>query len=264
MIDDPELRRELGNFIRSCRERLAPEAIGLPAGGRRRTPGLRREEVAQLSGLSATWYTWLEQGRDISVSASALARLAGALRLTRAERTYLFELAARRDPGRGSTEPPGLPAMLDACVGVIDAPAYVLDRAWNARAWNRRAERLFVGWLDRGATANLLRYIFLGDDARRLIRDYDARARRVVSEFRADAGAKPDNASARALVDELAGRSPLFARLWEEHSVVGREGGERSFDHPEDGLVVFQQVTFDVAAHDGLKLTILVPRPAAA
>src|SRR5262245_50905851 len=101
-----EQRRELGEFVRAHRERLTPAAIGLPAGSRRRTPGLRREEVAQLCGLSATWYSWIEQGRDVSVSPTALARLAVALRLGRAERAYLFELAGKRDPehGRGESE----------------------------------------------------------------------------------------------------------------------------------------------------------------
>src|SRR6201988_671814 len=93
-------RRELGEFVRAQRERLAPTAIGLPAGGRRRTPGLRREEVSQLSGLSATWYTWIEQGRDVCVSPAGLARLAGALRGRRGERAYLVELAEKRDPDR--------------------------------------------------------------------------------------------------------------------------------------------------------------------
>ena len=228
-------------------------AAALPACAARRWRSSR--------GLSATWYTWLEQGRDISVSASALARLAGALRLTRAERTYLFELAARRDPGRETPEPPALPAMLDACVGVIGAPAYVLDRAWNARAWNRHAERLFTGWLDQGARPNLLRYIFLSDDARRLIRDYDTRARRVVSEFRADVSAKLDDATVRALVDGLRARARSSRACGRSTPSSGAKAAGAAFDHPEDGLLVFEQVTFDVTAQKGLKLTVLLPRP---
>ena len=108
----------------------------MPAGGRRRTPGLRREEVAQLCGLSVTWYTWLEQGREISLSPTALARLAAALRLDRAQRAYLFELAGKRDPEDGVVAIDELPASVRACVKAIRAPAYVLDRTWTARAWN--------------------------------------------------------------------------------------------------------------------------------
>src|SRR5262249_46529236 len=154
-------RRELGDFIRAQRERLTPEAAGLVAAGRRRTPGLRREEVAQLAGLSATWYTWIEQGRDVSISPTALARLATALGLGRAARAYLFELAGKRDPDPGSGAVDPLPPAVAAAVAAVSAPAYLLDRYWNARAWNAAAERLFVGWLDRPGERNLLRFIFL-------------------------------------------------------------------------------------------------------
>src|SRR5262249_29914315 len=126
-------RRELGDFVRAQREKLQATALGLPAGTRRRTPGLRREEVAQLCGLSVTWYTWLEQGRDMSLSPMALARLAKALRLGRAERAYLFELARKRDPDVGDGESDAVPSAVLDCVDAIAAPAYILDRAWHAR-----------------------------------------------------------------------------------------------------------------------------------
>src|ERR1700759_4828732 len=136
----------LSAFLRALRERQSPADFGLAAGGRRRTPGLRREEVAQLCGLSVTWYTWLEQGREISLSPTALARLAAALRLGRAPRDYLFELAGKRDPEDGVVAIDELPAPIIACVKAIRTPAYVLDRTWTARAWNTGSERLFVGW----------------------------------------------------------------------------------------------------------------------
>ena len=259
----PPQPRELGEFVRAQRERLAPAAVGLAAGARRRTPGLRREEVAQLCGLSVTWYTWLEQGRDMSLSPAALDRLAKALRLGRAERAYLFELARRRDPDTagGGDESETVPPTLLACVATIGSPAYILDRAWTARGWNARAARLFVGWLDGEHDRNLLRYIFLSPAARALIRDYDERARRVVAEFRADAGAHLAEAALRDHVDDLRRRSAAFARIWDAHGVLGREGGERVFDHPSDGLVRFEQVTFNLASQPDLKLTILIPVP---
>src|SRR5262245_42120469 len=116
-------RRELGDFLRAHRARLTPASLGLPAGGRRRTPGLRREEVAQSCGMSATWYTWLEQGRDVSASASALSTLARTLELTPAERAYLFELAGKRDPNLPATPDEGamdVPASLGRAVAAID------------------------------------------------------------------------------------------------------------------------------------------------
>jgi transcriptional regulator with XRE-family HTH domain len=254
-------RRELGDFVRAQRERVAPGSVGLIAARRRRTPGLRREEVAELAGLSTTWYTWIEQGRDVSVSPLALARLAQALRLDRAQRRYLFELAGKRDPDPSASEIDELPASVAACISAIAAPAYILDRNWNARAWNSAAQRLFTGWLDRPGDKNLLKFIFLRPGARVQISDWERRARRVVAEFRAHSGARLDDAALRQLIDELRRLSPDFAEMWERHGVLGREGGERTFDHPEDGFQRFEQVTFELAGHADVKLTMLVPLP---
>jgi transcriptional regulator with XRE-family HTH domain len=247
----------LGAFLRALRERQVPAAHGLAGGSRRRTPGLRREEVAQLCGLSVTWYTWIEQGRDVSVSPSALARLARALRLSRAERSYLFELAGKRDPDRaGSDDPPD--AVL-ACVDAIDGPAYILDRTWTARRWNVKASRLFAGWLDAGGEPNLLRYIFLRPAARSLILDWEVRAHRVVAEFRAAMTGYVDDPALRRLVDDLSAKSPDFARCWAAHGVLAREGGERRFKHPSEGLLHFQQVSLSLAGWPDFRLTMLLP-----
>jgi transcriptional regulator with XRE-family HTH domain len=254
-------RRELGDFVRAQRERVAPASVGLIAARRRRTPGLRREEVADLAGLSTTWYTWIEQGRDVSVSPTALARLAQALRLDRAQRQYLFELAGKRDPDPGASEIDELPASVSACVSAIAAPAYILDRNWNAQAWNAAAQRLFTGWLDRPGDKNLLKFIFLRPGARVLISDWERRARRVVAEFRAHCGARLDDTALRQLIEELRRLSSDFVEMWEQHGVLGREGGERTFDHPDDGFQRFEQVTFELAGHADVKLTMLVPLP---
>ena len=164
-----EQRRALGAFVRAQRDKLAPGTIGVPPGTRRRTPGLRREEVAQLCGFSPTWYTWIEQGRDVSMSAPALVRLARGLRLTRAERGHLFELAGKRDPEHDDSPGEAIPTAVLASLQSMTAPAYLLDRSWTARGWNAPAERLFAGWLDQPGDRNLLRFIFLEPDARRLI-----------------------------------------------------------------------------------------------
>ncbi|HWI26163.1 MAG TPA: helix-turn-helix domain-containing protein [Stellaceae bacterium] len=259
----PSQRRALGDFLRAQRARLAPASLGFAAGRRRRTPGLRREEVAQACGMSATWYTWLEQGRDVSASPEALAALAGALHLTPAERAYLFALAARPDPAApeasGNRVPEAPPALAEA-VAAIAVPAYVLDRCWTALSWNKPAERLFLGWLDRGAERNLLRYVFLDPMARRVIPDWSARARRVLAEFRAESSGHLDDPALVSLVTELARKSPLFARGWGEHEVVARIGGERLFDHPRDGILAFEQVVFALALRPDFKLVMLVPR----
>lgn len=250
-------RRLLGAFLRTHRERLSPLAAGLAAGPRRRTPGLRREEAAQLAGVSATWYTWLEQGRDVSASPQALARVAESLQLTRAERAYLFELAGRRDPAAPAAAE--APAGLAEAVAGFEEPAYGLDRCWNALCWNPAAGRLFAGWLG-GGERNLLRYLFLDASARRLVVDWPDRARRVIAEFRADFSRSLSDPQMRRLVDGLRASEPTFAALWDEQSVLAREGGLRRFDHPEDGPLAFEQFTFQPSDRPDCKLVLLVPR----
>jgi transcriptional regulator with XRE-family HTH domain len=255
-------RRALGDFLRTHRLRLSPAGVGLPSGGRRRTPGLRREEVAHACGMSTTWYTWLEQGRDVSPSSRALGGLATTLRLTPAERAYLFQLASKPDPDAPVQAVNGMdaPASLTEAVAAIAAPAYVLDRVWNARAWNVQAERLFVGWLDGQNDRNLLRYVFLSPLARKVVPDWEKRARRVLAEFRADSGRHVDDPQLAALVDGLRDESAFFTRCWQEHEVEERAGGERSFDHPRKGRLQYEQVAFTLASRADFKLVILTPR----
>jgi transcriptional regulator with XRE-family HTH domain len=252
-----EQRQELGQFIRSQREKLAPAEAGLALGPRRRTPGLRREEVAQLCGMSVTWYTWIEQGRDVSASPLALARLAVALGMSKAERAYLFELAGRRDPHHGE-DPDELPTAAAASVQLIISPAYILDRSWTARIWNAEAEKLFVGWLDQPGDKNLLRFIFLEPRARDLIVNWEERAQRITAEFRAAFSPHLNDTTLRRLIGDLHQDSSEFAHFWDAHAVRGREGGERRFNHPTKGALRFNQVTFNLSGRADFRLTMLV------
>lgn len=238
-----------------------PAALGLPPGARRRIPGLRREEVAQLADMSATWYSWVEQGREVSMSPAALARLAQILQLSPAERAYLFDLAGKRDPNAAPAgDASDLPPALAAAIAEMPPPAYALDRRWQALAWNAAAARLFVGWLDRPGDRNLLRYIFLSPFARALIWDWEERARRVLAEFRAELSRQLDDPDLRALVAELRQESDLFAREWERHTVLAREGGERRFLHPKDGPLRFEQISLTLASRPEIKLVLLAGR----
>ena len=251
-------RKALGDFLRSARARVRPEAVGLPAGARRRTPGLRREEVAQLSGISATWYTWIEQGRNIAVSPKVWGRLAEVLGLARGERHYLFELAECADPQHEAAEVQPLPPALADSVHSIVAPAYILDRCWNVLASNEPLETLFQGWPSRDPRANLMRYIFLDPAAPDLVVDWETRASRAVAEFRADVGGHTDAADVRALVAELAGGSPVFAHWWARHAVVEREGGWRSFYLADGGQRSYQQLNFRLTTRPDCKLVMLL------
>ncbi len=252
---DVDRKRLLGQFVRAHRERLPA-----PAAGRRRTPGVRREELADRAGISATWLTWIEQGRDVQASADALRRLAEALDLTAAERAYLFDLAGRRDP-RGPDPAPAEapPPSLAETVAALGVPAYGLDRLWNATTWNAAAERLFPTWLGQGRQRNLLRYVFLDPAAKALIPDWDERARRLLAEFRIDYGRGLGDPRLRDLAEALRAESPAFAPAWEDQAVLAREGGERRFDHPLDGALRFRQHTFVPADRPDHKLVVLTP-----
>ena len=257
-------RASLGRFLRARREQLSPAVVGLPEGKRRRTPGLRREELAQLCGVSPTWIAWLEQGRVKSVSVPTLVALAAALKFSHAERAYLFELAGRPDASR-STAGPASRESLQKLVDAINAPAYMLDRHWDAVAWNRAAAALFKPWLSTVARTrgneprNLLRFVFLSPEARTLIAGWTERAERVAAEFRADTARWRDDSVTAALVEELCSASPEFDRCWRQQRVKGRDGGMRVFLREGRTQSSFEQFTFSPALHPDLKLTVLVP-----
>ncbi|HWT70808.1 MAG TPA: helix-turn-helix transcriptional regulator [Oxalicibacterium sp.] len=256
------MHNQLGEFIRLHRERVKPQDVGLQTAGVRRTPGLRREELAQLCAVSPTWLTWLEQGRPVSASTKVLSRLADVMSLTAAERNYLFRLADKLDP-RESDASASAPHA-DAMVKAINVPAYVLNHEWNAIAWNRPAQELFVGWLDArknktGDHPNLLHFMFLSPGAHELITDWPDRAHRLVAEFRADCGKAIDEEPLASLIDELKKHSADFSRLWNAQHVVGRDGGTRHFHHPRKGELRFEQVTLNLAATRGCKLVMLMP-----
>jgi len=252
---DQDQRRLLGAFIRAHRERAGPG----PLEGRRRTPGLRREELAARAGISATWCAWLEQGRAVQASPEALGRLGQALSLTRAERAYLFELAGRLDPERPPAPEADAPPSLLALVKAIGHPAYGLDRLWNACCWNEAAARLFCGWLDGDHQRNLLRFVFLAPAAQRLIPDWKDRAQRLLAEFRADYGHTFRDARVKTFVDSLRKDSPLFAKAWDDQSVQHRAGGLRRFSHPRDGELCFIQHSFSPSERPDYKLVMLTP-----
>lgn len=251
-------KQALGAFVRSARDRVTPQQAGIAGGQRRRTPGLRREEVAQLCDISVTWYTWIEQGRDVSVSAAVWARLATVLQMTRAERAYLFELADLSDPEHNGTAVPAPTVSLQSCVDSINVPAYILDRHWNVLAFNAALDQVFVGWMGAQAQPNLLRFIFLDAQAPAIVVDWETRANRVVAEFRADIGVYLDDADTANLIDELLTGSPVFRHWWSRQVVVEREGGLRAFNHPQLGYREFEQITFRLATQHDCKLVMLL------
>jgi transcriptional regulator with XRE-family HTH domain len=250
-------RSELSDFLRRRRENLSPLDMGLPAGRRRRTPGLRREEVAALAGVGLTWYTWLEQGRDIRVSAAFLDAITRVLKLDETERRHLFLLAHQRPPAlRGRpwcAMPPLVRRLLD---DLSLRPAYVFNLRWDAIGWNAAAERLF-GFEDRAASErNMLWMLFADDRLAHRIVVWDVHAPRILASFRRDYAQAPEDEDMTGLVDALERASPLFRDLWHRHDVHGRCNGSRTFVVEGVGPVAFQHSTLIVDEEKHLRLAL--------
>jgi hypothetical protein len=212
-------RAELAEFLRSRRARVRPADVGLPQGSWRRTPGLRREEVAQLADVGASWDTWLEQGREIRVSEPLLERLARVLRLTPAERAHLFLLAQGRPPSRLASAPVAVSEALRRTLDAHAFPAVVSTLRGDFLAWNRPAVLLYGDFGgDAAGHRNGLWMMFTDPVKRARMPDWDARA--SVARFRADAARVADRGEFDALAAELCEVRPDFSRLWGEHDVV--------------------------------------------
>lgn len=243
MATNEQQRKELGAFLRARREQLDRVAYGLPPAGRGRTVGLRREEISYLSGVSVTWYTWLEQGRDINPSRQVLDAVATALRLTLTEHDYVLRLAgfAAARPGGGEaveTAPAHVQRFLDA---LDEHPAYALAPDWGIAGWNAAYEVLFPNVATTPAEQrNLLWLIFTEPAVRALLDDWDDTSRRFLAEFRAEAGPRLGDPRYRDLVGRLVEISPEFRERWESHGVRGFESRERVFQHPQLGRLVFE------------------------
>ena len=262
MVQTALRHRELGDFLRKHRELLAPvETRRFPGKRRRRTPGLRREEVAQIAGISVSWYARLEQGEETAApSSDALERIATVLRLAPAERNYLFLLAGRVDPNRAADfENRLVVSTIENFVASLSSPAYLLDKYWTPLLWNTEAIRLFSPWL-QGPETNLLRHVFLDPTARTFVVDWEFRARQLVAQFRNDFANNVDDPKMLELVRELSDGSDLFRSAWTDQRVLFRDGDAKSYTHPQFGLLKFFQTTFLVAAEPNLKLVVATPR----
>ena len=251
-------RRALGEFLRKHRE-LASEPVTRKQGRKRRTPGLRREEVAQMAEISFAWYARLEQGKEATPSGAALGRIADVLRLALAERTYLFHMTERVDPDHASRFADDVVRnTIASCVSSISCPAYVLDKYWTLLFWNAELEKLFSLWLG-GVERNLLRHMFADPNARTFVVDWELRARQLLAQFRDDFGKHFDDPKMLELVHGLSKDSDFFRRIWEDQQVLFRDGNLKSYNHPQLGSLTFSQTTFLAVSEPGLKLIILTP-----
>ncbi|WP_404198039.1 helix-turn-helix domain-containing protein [Streptomyces tauricus] len=267
----------LAEFLQARRSRLRPEDVGLRTyGERRRVPGLRREELAMLAGISAPYYTRLEQGQSRNASREVLDAVASALRLDDSERAHLHTLAStpsRRGPGarpRPERVPPATSALLAALDGT---PALVIGRRSDVLAWNRPGHGLFAGHLDPdgpddpggaggpGRRPNMARLVFLDAHTRDLYVDWTAKARAVVGNLRLTAGRYPDDPLLAALIGELTMHSREFATMWADHRVLACDVADYEMRHPLVGTVTVTQQTLQSPQGDGPSLVVATAEP---
>jgi len=247
---------EFGAFLRSRRARLQPADVGLLDGTRRRTPGLRREEVAQLSGVSPTYYAFLEQGRDISPSSQVLEALTRALRLSQAERDHLYVLAQHSVPP-ASDAPEVLSAGLAALVDRLDpCPTFVKGRRWDILAANRAARALFTDWLAvPPGQRNELLWMFTDPRAQDVYADWEKDAAAMLARFRLAAARRPDDPDFAAVVEHLHRSSAQARAWWSRHEVLLPASGTKRLRHPLlGGEVIFSHVVLQVADAPDQKL----------
>jgi transcriptional regulator with XRE-family HTH domain len=265
MLSD-ERRRQIADFLKTRRMRRQPEELGRPRGRRRRTPGLRREEVATAAGVSAEWYTWLEQARDVRPSAQVLSRIAEALRLEPHETRHLLTLGGYAVPASGSDMPRSVSVSLrlQRLIDQMDfGPAWVLGERWDILAWNRAAWVIhgdLVGL--QGIERNALYQLFLGDRLRSILVDWDKHGRQCVAKLRAAYASRVDDPWFNELVTLLRTRSEQFGRWWNENDIEVFQEGVKHYEHPEAGRLVFDYSVLEVLDERMASLRVIAYVPA--
>jgi transcriptional regulator with XRE-family HTH domain len=252
----------LSEFLRSCRARLAPSQVGLPDRRRRRTPGLRREDVAALAGVSVTWYTWLEQGRAIQVSAEVLERVSETLQLSPTEREYLFALVQNRPPPQKGWRDVEISPAVKRMLDTLNVPAILMTARWDVVAWNRLAVAVFRDY-DRipQDRRNLIRILLIDETIYDPESDeYLEMARRLLAKFRVDFSQSSADDEFIQLIDELTAESDIFRRLWNSPEVRGFSEGV--VEYPQHGGLRLEHTSYVPEAMAGLRLVVYAPHDA--
>jgi transcriptional regulator with XRE-family HTH domain len=262
MTQDEIRRQELGDFLRTRRARVAPSDVGLVATPRGRAPGLRREEVAQLAGISASWYPWLEQKRPIRVSPRTLDNLARVLQLNPAERIQLFQLALRQPVIETSRERENVSPATQRLLDQLDTmPAFIRGRRWDILAWNRAARAFFFDFEKLPSDERNLIWLFFTEPELRLLMavEWQTRARNALAIFRLDYGRHAGDSDFLLLVERLNVVSPEFARWWPRLDVLPQIEGRKQYNHPAAGLIVAEHHTFSMTDNPELRITVFSP-----
>ncbi len=253
-------RAQLSEFLKSCRGRLSPSAVGLPQAARRRTPGLRREDVAALAGLSATWYTWLEQGRDVRASDRILESLSRTLRLTSEERDYLFSLAQSRPAPLQPSLVAEVPETVKRTLDALNVPAEVITPRWDVIYWNPMVKACFRDYdALPPEKRNLMRILMTSPEYQHDPVEFEAMARRVVAKLRVDYSQAAGSPAFDALIDELNEASALFRELWRSPEIRSRSEGVHLLRHPQLGGITFEHTSYVVEGAPSLRVVIFSP-----
>lgn len=255
-------RSELSHFLRARRAQISPEHLGLPLRARRRTPGLRREEVAELIGVGVTWYTWLEQGRPIMVSEEVLENLAHVFQLSEDERVHLFLLAERPLPSHASPLETFVRPTWQALLTALEPyPAHIRDKRWYVLAWNR-AEQLIAQWGEApAAERHVVWNHFTNPNLRRMLRDWEWDARTLLALFRMAQAEYAEESWFNDLTTRLQGRSSEFRQWWLQHEVRRQREQPIAILHPQVGELLLERVTFVFEANQSLSARVLLPLP---
>ncbi|ASJ55192.1 transcriptional regulator [Brevibacillus formosus] len=257
----------LSTFLKAQRAKILPQSVGLAPGTRRRTPGLRREEVAQLAGVSSTWYTWLEQGRDIKVSPSVLDAVARALQLTVDERKYLYALALETGPGVGQDvqkdEPPQInPALKRILKELRSCPAIITDRRSHIVGWNEAAAHVFLDFEQIPyEERNLIRLVFTRKELRRLAVNWEHFVSGFLAIFRANYGQYVEDEWYEQFLSEMRQVHPDFHDLWEQSRVSSAPEVLLEFRHAKAGKMLFDLTSLQVSGSADLRCSIYTPDP---
>lgn len=258
---DSQRHKELADFLKTRRARILPSQVGLSEGVRRRTPGLRREEIAQLAGIGLTWYTWLEQGRPIQVSAQVVESLSRVLMLDRQERLHFYTLANQPPPSEMITNyeviNPILQHVLD---NLALCPAFIMDARWNVMAWNRAASLVFGYCSEMNCRErNIVWMMFTNKDYKQLFTDWEYHARGMLGRFRTACDQYVEDPWIIQFISDLKKESKEFDFFWSHHDVQTNEMVHKKLNHATAGILLFEFSSFEVSDNSGLKLIVNTP-----
>ena len=255
------MAQQRSEFLRNCRARIQPADLGLPEPQRRRTRGLRREDVAALSGVSVAWYTWLEQGREIRVSDDVLERICNTFRLNEDERTYLFTLVQNRPPRPASEDSAEIEPALVRLIDNLDIPAVLCNLRWDVLHWNPLQAAMYRDYSKLAPSRrNLIEVLFDPAVSAKADATFEQMAQRVLAKLRVDYSRSGNDPKFESLIRRMEADSPLFRRIWRTPEINVRSYGLHRFTHAAYGPLAFEHTSYFPEGHPTQRLVLCIPQ----